>query len=216
MKDPEMMAAMSNPKVMAAMQQCMGNPMAAMQYMNDPEVGPVLQKMMSKMMSNPAMAGMAGGMPGGMPGMGGMGGMPGGMVRAPSALPSEALVPCRPLCPAHPFALVCPAHPFVHACATLRSLAGCPRAQARLKVPLPSRTTRRAASRRLTSTSSCQEDLRASSRHNVKRLETSLQAAHDHETRGSACRCITWMAFSNKAAMELGGFRRGRRDGCRC
>ena len=50
MQDPEMMAAMSNPKVMQAMQQCMGNPMAMMQYMDDPEVGPVLQKLMAKMM----------------------------------------------------------------------------------------------------------------------------------------------------------------------
>merc|ERR1719274_274868 len=65
MQDPEIMAAMANPKVMAAMQQCMGNPMAMMQYMNDPEVGPVLQKVMGKFMGG-----------GGMPGMGGMGGMP--------------------------------------------------------------------------------------------------------------------------------------------
>ena len=60
MQDPEVMAAMSNPKVMAALQQCMGNPMAMMQYMNDPDVGPVLQKVMGKMMGG-----------GGMPGMGG-------------------------------------------------------------------------------------------------------------------------------------------------
>merc|ERR1719231_214710 len=53
MQDPEMMAAMSNPKVMQAMQSCMGNPMAMMQYMDDPEVGPVLQKLMGKMMGNP-------------------------------------------------------------------------------------------------------------------------------------------------------------------
>ena len=48
-------------RVMAALQGCMGNPMAAMQYMNDPEVGPVLGKLMGKMMGNPAMAGMMGG-----------------------------------------------------------------------------------------------------------------------------------------------------------
>ena len=41
-------------------------------YMNDPEIGPILQKVMSKMMG-----GMGGA--GGMPGMGGMGGMPGMM-----------------------------------------------------------------------------------------------------------------------------------------
>ena len=73
-----MMAAMANPKVMAAMQQCMGNPMAMMQFMDDPEVGPVLQKLMGKMMGG-------GGMPG-MPGMGGMGGMPGGMVSLADSL----------------------------------------------------------------------------------------------------------------------------------
>ena len=50
MNDPEMMAAMQNPKVMAALQSCMSNPMAMMQYMNDPEIGPVLQKLMGKMM----------------------------------------------------------------------------------------------------------------------------------------------------------------------
>ena len=58
---------MQNPKVMQAMQAMMSNPMAAMQYMSDPEVGPVLQKLMGLF---------GGGMPGGM---GGMGGMPGGM-----------------------------------------------------------------------------------------------------------------------------------------
>ena len=63
MNDPEIMAAMSNPKVMAAMQQCMGNPMAMMQYMDDPEVGPVLQKLMGKMMGGGGMPGMGGGMP---------------------------------------------------------------------------------------------------------------------------------------------------------
>ena len=65
--DPELMKAMQNPKVMQAMQAMMSNPMAAMQYMSDPEVGPVLQKLMGLF---------GGGMPGGM---GGMGGMPGGM-----------------------------------------------------------------------------------------------------------------------------------------
>ena len=66
MNDPELMAAMSNPKVMAAMTSAMSNPASLMQYMSDPEVGPVLTKLMGKM---------GGGM-GGMPG--GMGGMPGG------------------------------------------------------------------------------------------------------------------------------------------
>ena len=54
--------------MMQAMMEMQQNPGAAMKYMSDPEVGPVLMKI----------AGMAagGGMGGGMPGMGGMGGMP--------------------------------------------------------------------------------------------------------------------------------------------
>ena len=53
----------------------MGNPMAMMQYMDDPEVGPVLQKLMGKMMGGGGMPGMGPGLGmGGMPGMGGMGG----------------------------------------------------------------------------------------------------------------------------------------------
>ena len=70
MADPEIQAAMQNPRVMAALQECMGGGQPdvnkLMSYMSDPEVGPVLQKFM-------------GAMGGGMPGMGGMGGMPGGM-----------------------------------------------------------------------------------------------------------------------------------------
>ena len=80
---------MTNPKVMAAVQQCMGNPMAMMQYMNDPEVGPVLQKLMGKMMGGGGMPGMPGGM-GGMPGMGGMGGgMPGGVPQGASKVEDD-------------------------------------------------------------------------------------------------------------------------------
>ena len=60
MQDPGMMAAMQNPKVMAALQSAMGNPMAMMQYMDDPEVGPVLQKLMAKMMGGGRMPGMGG------------------------------------------------------------------------------------------------------------------------------------------------------------
>ena len=86
MADPEMMQAMQNPKVVQAMQSCMGNPMAAMQYMNDPEVGPVLQKMMGKMMGGGMPPGAMGGMPGGMGGV--PGGMPGGMPAAASDGPS--------------------------------------------------------------------------------------------------------------------------------
>lgn len=47
--DPELMAAMSNPRVMQAMQAMMTNPGAFMQYQNDPEVGPVLMKLMGKL-----------------------------------------------------------------------------------------------------------------------------------------------------------------------
>jgi len=61
--DPDLMKAMQNPKVMQAFQAMLSNPMSAMQYMSDPEVGPVIQKMMA-----------AYGMPGGTPG----GGAPGG------------------------------------------------------------------------------------------------------------------------------------------
>jgi len=49
MSDPEMMAAFSNPKVMQAMTAMMSNPAAIFQYQNDPEVGPILMKLMSKM-----------------------------------------------------------------------------------------------------------------------------------------------------------------------
>ena len=77
--DPDLMKAMSNPKVMEAFQAMLSNPMSAMQYMNDPEVGPVIQKMM-------AAYGMQGG---GMPG-GGFGGMPGGGPFGGSAAPGSS------------------------------------------------------------------------------------------------------------------------------
>ena len=50
--DPALMKAMENPKVMQALQAMMTNPMAAMQYANDPEVGPVLQKLMGMFSQN--------------------------------------------------------------------------------------------------------------------------------------------------------------------
>merc|ERR1711879_1074776 len=68
MDDPEILAALQNPKVAAALQGAMSggmNPAKIMELMGDPEVGPVLQKIMAKF---------GGGMGGGMPG--GMGGMP--------------------------------------------------------------------------------------------------------------------------------------------
>lgn len=66
--DPELAAALQNPKVLAVFGEMMSggspNPEKMQQAMADPEVGPILQKLMTKI----------GGM-GGMPG--GMGGMPG-------------------------------------------------------------------------------------------------------------------------------------------
>ena len=49
LNDPEMMAAMSNPRVMAAFQSMMTNPASILQYQSDPEIGPILMKLMSKM-----------------------------------------------------------------------------------------------------------------------------------------------------------------------
>jgi suppressor of tumorigenicity protein 13 len=46
--DPEIASAMTNPRVMQAMQEMMTNPAALIQYQSDPEVGPVLMKLMSK------------------------------------------------------------------------------------------------------------------------------------------------------------------------
>lgn len=79
--DAETAAAMQNPKVMAAFQEMMSggapDPTKIMKYMSDPEVGPVLQKLMSKMGAGmPGMGAGMPGMPGGMPGMGA--GMPSG------------------------------------------------------------------------------------------------------------------------------------------
>ena len=72
LSDPELAAAMQNPKVVAAFSELMsgpGGPMGLMsnpaklqELMKDPEVGPVLQKLMGKF------GGMGGGMPGGMGG----------------------------------------------------------------------------------------------------------------------------------------------------
>ena len=46
MNDPELMEAMQNPKVMAAFTEAQSNPAKLMELMADPEVGPVLQKLM--------------------------------------------------------------------------------------------------------------------------------------------------------------------------
>mmetsp|Transcript_35476 Transcript_35476/g.67980 ORF Transcript_35476/g.67980 Transcript_35476/m.67980 type:complete len:384 (-) Transcript_35476:358-1509(-) len=63
MGDPELQAAMMNPKVMAAMQECMSDPSKIMQYQSDPDIQKVIMKLMGM----------------GLGGMGGMGGMGGGM-----------------------------------------------------------------------------------------------------------------------------------------
>jgi len=69
MNDP----AMSNPKVLAALQDIMKNPQNITKYQNDPDVMNVLQKMKKMGVGMPEGMGSMGGMPGGM------GGMPGGM-----------------------------------------------------------------------------------------------------------------------------------------
>ncbi|ORC90085.1 putative Hsc70-interacting protein (Hip) [Trypanosoma theileri] len=70
LNDPEFKTAMQDPEVAAKLATLMQNPMAAMQMMGDPKMGPLMQKMMSKMMGG-------GGFPGGFPG-GAPGGFPGG------------------------------------------------------------------------------------------------------------------------------------------
>jgi suppressor of tumorigenicity protein 13 len=47
--DPDLAAAMTNPRMMTALQQMMTNPAAIFEYQNDPEIGPILMKLMSKM-----------------------------------------------------------------------------------------------------------------------------------------------------------------------
>ncbi|CAI5470057.1 unnamed protein product [Closterium sp. Yama58-4] len=59
LNDPELLMALQNPAVMAAMQDVMKNPANLLKYQNDPTVGPVLMKLMSKFGGG---AGGAGGM----------------------------------------------------------------------------------------------------------------------------------------------------------
>ena len=73
MSDPELMAAMQNPRVMAALQECMGNPAAFAKYQSDPEIQSLVAKL----------SGLMGGGAGGMGGMGGFGG--GGGPSGPSS-----------------------------------------------------------------------------------------------------------------------------------
>ena len=47
--DPDLAAAFTNPRIMAALQGMMTNPASILQYQNDPEIGPILGKLMSKM-----------------------------------------------------------------------------------------------------------------------------------------------------------------------
>lgn len=47
--DPEVQAALKQPKFKAAWDECSANPMAAMKYLADPDIGPFITKMMSKM-----------------------------------------------------------------------------------------------------------------------------------------------------------------------
>merc|ERR1719188_846171 len=66
LSDPELMAAFSNPKMAAAMQDIMSNPANMSKYQSDPEIMGLFQKMMGKM------GGMGGGA--GMPDFGSAGG----------------------------------------------------------------------------------------------------------------------------------------------
>lgn len=65
LQDPDLLAALQNPKMAGIMQEIMTNPAAMGKYQDDPEVMGLMQKIMGKM--------------GGMGGMGGMGNMFGGM-----------------------------------------------------------------------------------------------------------------------------------------
>ena len=67
MSDPELIAAMQNPRVMAALQECMGNPAAFAKYQSDPEIQTLITKL----------SGLMGG-GGGFGGGGGAGGFGGG------------------------------------------------------------------------------------------------------------------------------------------
>eukprot|EP00665_Eupelagonemidae_sp_cell47_P002932 gene2932-biopygen8230 len=70
MADPEVQEMMQDPEVQAAMAAMQSNPMAAMQYMSNPKVAAVLQKLM------PGLAGMMGGKAFGEPPLASLGGEP--------------------------------------------------------------------------------------------------------------------------------------------
>merc|ERR1719436_587816 len=70
MSDPELMAAFSNPKMAAAMQDIMSNPGNIGKYQDDPEIMGLMQKVMGKFGGMGGMGGGMGGAPGGAPGAG--------------------------------------------------------------------------------------------------------------------------------------------------
>jgi len=92
MNDPEIMAAMMNPKVMNVLQQAQTNPGALIAAMNDPEVGPLLNKIVAKMGGSMGSGGMGGG---GMPDFANMGGRAGGGASAASSRFTEEDAPPR-------------------------------------------------------------------------------------------------------------------------
>lgn len=89
--DPEIATLLQDPEVVQAMADIQQNPQNLMQYMSNPKVMKVMQKLQGKFSGMGGMPGGMGGMgdmPGGMGGMpGGMGDMPGGMGGMPSGFP---------------------------------------------------------------------------------------------------------------------------------
>jgi len=61
MSDPELMAAFSNPKMMAAMQDIMSNPGNISKYQSDPEIMNLMNKVMGSMGGMGGGAGKGGG-----------------------------------------------------------------------------------------------------------------------------------------------------------
>jgi hypothetical protein len=67
--DPDVQEALKNPKVASAYEEVKANPMSFMKYMGDPDIAPLVQKVMAKMSAgggNP-MAGLLGAMGGTAP-----------------------------------------------------------------------------------------------------------------------------------------------------
>ena len=95
MNDPEMMEVMMNPKVMSVLQQAQSNPGALIAAMGDPEVGPLLQKIVGKMGGS---MGGGGGAPGfgNFSGGGGAGGFGGEQPQSENRFTEEDAAPHRP------------------------------------------------------------------------------------------------------------------------